>query len=92
MLFTSDDEDIKSKITLNSNNIELSKNNNPITSPLTEGMKVLLKIIVDGKTEDMYVIIEEILDDYIYSYIGDKENEEDLIIFPIDCIFVVKEK
>ena len=91
MLFTSDDEDIKSKITLNSNNIELSKNPQNITTPLREGMKVLIKVIVDKKDEDMYVVVEEILDDYIYSYIGDKENEEDLVIFPIDRIFAIKE-
>ncbi len=90
MLFTSDDEEIKSKITLNNNDITLLKNPNPITETINEKSVVLVKVKSEGKTEEMFLEIEETIDDFLYSYLGDKENEEDLIIFPIDRVFSVK--
>lgn len=90
MLFTTDDEDIKSKITLNSNGISLVKNTKDLSDKLKEGSKVLLKIKSEGKVEEMFLVVEEIIDDYIYSYLGDAENEHDLIIYPRECIFKIK--
>lgn len=90
MLFTTDDEDIKSKITLNSNGISLVKNTNELKGKLKEGSKVLLKVKSEGKVEEMYLIVEEIVDDYVYSYLGDVENEHDLIIYSRECIFNIK--
>lgn len=90
MLFTSDDEEIKSKITLNSNGIILKSNKNPVTEKINSDSKVLVKVFSGGKTEDMYLKVEEVVDDYLYSYIGDMDNEEDLIIYPSTSVFKIK--
>lgn len=93
MLFTTDDEEIKSKITLNSNDIYLVDNNSVDSidkSSIKEKSKVLVKAESAGKTEDFFLIVDEVIDDYLYSYIGDASNEEDLIIYPISKVFLVK--
>lgn len=90
MLFTMDDEELKSKFTLNSNDIKMQPRDAGIIGEITEQSKVCVKIQYDGKTEDVYLAIEEIVDDYLYCYLGDKENEQDLIIFSVDKVFKVK--
>lgn len=90
MLFTCDDEEIKSKITLNSNDILLMENTLNSNQEIKEKSRIMVKINYDRKIEDIFLIVEEIVDDYIYSYIGDKENEEDLIIFNKNRVFSVK--
>lgn len=90
MLFTTDDEEIKSKITLNSNNITLIPNTRENNFDIKEKSKVLIKISDYGKTEEMYLVVEEVVDDYLYSYLGDKDNEEDLIIFHKENVFKVR--
>lgn len=90
MLFTSDDEELKSKITLNSNDIKMQPRDSGTIGEIKEKSKVSVKIQYDGKTEDIYLVVEEIIDDYLYCYLGDKENEQDLIIFSIDKVFKVK--
>lgn len=90
LLFTCDDEDIKSKITLNSNEISLVENFNTLDKDVTEKSRILVKIDYDGDIEEIYLVVEEVVDDYIYSYLGDKENEEDLIIFNKNRVFSVK--
>lgn len=81
MLFTTDDEEIKSRITLNSNGIKVKTPTKKYTGAIKEGDKVKITILSTGKSEDITLIAEEIVDDFIYTYLGDKEDEHDLIIF-----------
>lgn len=86
MLFTTDDEEIKSRITLNSNGIKVKSNSKPFSGDVKEGDKVKIAIISSGKEEDITLVAEEIVDDFIYTYLGDKEDEHDLIIFNKEVI------
>lgn len=90
MLFASDDEELKSKITLNNNDIKMQPRDSGTIGEIRENSKVSVKIQYEGKTEDMFLVVEEIVDNYLYCYLGDKENEEDLIIFSTDKVFMVK--
>lgn len=92
MLFTTDDEEIKSKITLNTNGVSLLDNPDFKLKSLMikEKSKVMVKVQSNGKTEEIYLVVDEIIDDYLYSYLGDSSNEEDLIIFPSSKVFLVK--
>lgn len=90
MLFTMDDEELKSKITLNSNDISMQPRDSGTIGNIEEQSVVLVKVQYDGKTEDLSLVVEEIVDDYLYCYLGDKEKEEDLVIFSVDKVFKVK--
>lgn len=90
MLFTMDDEELKSKITLNNNDISMQPRDSGTIGEIKEKSVVSVKVQYDGKTEDLSLVVEEIVDDYLYCYLGDKENEEDLVIFSIDKVFAVK--
>ncbi|MGL1891916.1 MAG: hypothetical protein OCD02_09835 [Spirochaetaceae bacterium] len=90
LLFTCDDEEIKSKITLNSNHVELLDSGLDFNNKIIEKSKVQVKVKSAGKVEELYLVVEEIVDDFLYSYIGDNENEDDLIIYPITKVFKVK--
>lgn len=92
MLFTTDDEDIKSKITLNINGISLLDNNESEieTAYIEEKSRVMVKVKSDSKIEEVYLIVDEVIDNYLYSYLGDASNEEDLIIYPSTKVFLVK--
>lgn len=81
MLFTTDNEEIKSRITLNSNGIKLKTPKNKFTGEVNEGDKIVVTVASVGKTDDLIIVAEEIVDDFIYAYLGDKEDEHDLIIF-----------
>lgn len=86
MLFTTDNEEIKSRITLNSNGIKLIKPSNPFKDDVKEGDKVSVTISASGISEKLTLVVEEVVDDFIYSYIGDNSDEHDLIIFNKDNI------
>lgn len=90
MLFTMDDEELKSRITLNNNDISMQPRDSGTIGEINEKSVVSVKVQYDGKTEDLSLVVEEIVDDYLYCYLGDKENEEDLVIFSIDKVFSVK--
>lgn len=90
MLFTTDDEELKSKITLSKNDIEMVDSSNTVTRELSAGDKISVRISYDSKIEDITLDIEDVVDDYIYSYLGDKENEDDLIIFNKSKVYKVK--
>lgn len=81
MLFTTDNEEIKSRITLNSNGIKLKTPKNKYSGEIKEGDKIVVTVSSLGKSDDLILVAEEVVDDFIYSYIGDKEDEHDLIIF-----------
>ncbi|MBN2619034.1 MAG: hypothetical protein JXR64_12045 [Spirochaetales bacterium] len=90
MLFTTDDEHIKSRITLNKNGITLQDNLGKNIPNINEKSKVMVKVESGKEIEEIYLAVEEIVDDYLYCYIGDKNDENDLIIFPIEKVFKVK--
>lgn len=81
MLFTTDNEEIKSRITLNSNGIKLKTPKNKFIGDIKEGDKIVVTVTTVGKSDDLIIVAEEVVDDFIYAYIGDKEDEHDLIIF-----------
>lgn len=91
MLLTTDDEDIKSRITLNANDITLFINKkSPVKAgDIQVGNRVKIRIKSDGSTEELFVIVDETIDNYIYAYLGDHQQESDLIIFPADRVFQV---
>lgn len=86
MLFTTDDEDIKSRITLNSNGIKIKTPSKKYTGTINEGDKVKVDLLSSGKTEEIILLVEELVDDFIYTYLGDKEDEHDLIIFKKELV------
>ena len=61
MLFTCDDEEIKSKITLNKNDLSLLVNKNNLDSEIKEKSKVLIKVSYDGDIEEMFLVVEELV-------------------------------
>lgn len=81
LLFTCDDEEIKSKITLDKNGIKLVPPKNSNKSEIKEGSTVVVTIKSGNMEDEVSMNVEEVVDDYIYCYLGDNENEEDLIIF-----------
>lgn len=86
MLFTTDDEEIKSRITLNSNGIKMIKPTTSFIGNIKEGDKISVTISSSGKSEQLTLIAEEIVDNFVYSYIGDNTDEHDLIIFDKEYI------
>jgi len=90
MLFTTDDEELKSKITLNKNDIKIIDSKVNLSDKIKEKSRVKIEIEYDGQIEDIVLVVEEIVDDYLYCYLGDKENEEDLIIFNSNKVLEVK--
>lgn len=81
MLFTCDDEEIKSRITLDKNGITIIEPKKPVADSITEGSKIIITIKSGSMTDDIILEVEEIVDDYIYCYLGDNEDENELIIF-----------
>lgn len=81
LLFTCDDEEIKSKITLDKNGITLVSPADSCTEDIKENSKVVVRIKSGNMEDEVSMNVEEIVDDYLYCYLGDNEKEEDLIIF-----------
>lgn len=81
LLFTCDDEEIKSKITLDKNDITIMPPLSDNSNVIKENSKIVIKIKSGNMSDEVSLNVEEIVDDYLYCYLGDNENEEDLIIF-----------
>lgn len=81
LLFTCDDEEIKSKITLDKNEVTLIPPKSQCEKTVKESSKVVVTIKSGNMSDAISLNVEEIVDDYLYCYLGDNENEEDLIIF-----------
>ena len=88
LLFTTDDEEIKSLITVNSNHITLLETDKIIDN-IKENSKIVIKILDGKKIEELCLLVEEIVDGYVYSYLSDNAIESDLIIIPFKNIFTV---
>lgn len=89
LLFTCDDEEIKSRITLDKNDITIVKPQASFSGTIKDHSKVIIMIKSGKMSDEISLVVEEMVDDFLYCYLGDNENEEDLIIFHKDNVLKV---
>lgn len=89
LLFTCDDEEIKSRITLDKNDITIVKPQASFSGTINDHSKVIIMIKSGKMSDEISLVVEEMVDDFLYCYLGDNENEEDLIIFHKDNVLKV---